>query len=90
MYNGPFTAEQSRGTKSPNWRTNDALGYVKERKFKIGGVCATCSIVSFVLQFEDFVPRDRPAAKGPLMISDRTRLFVSIDPLSLVYVCMFA
>ena len=45
--------------------------------------------MSFVLQFKDFVPRDHPAAKGPLMISDRTRLFVSIDPLSLVYECMF-
>ena len=22
--------------KSPNWRANDALGYVKERKFKYG------------------------------------------------------
>ena len=28
--NGPFAAEQSRGTKSPYWRANDALGHVKE------------------------------------------------------------
>ena len=28
--NGPFEAEQSRGTKSPYWRLNDALGHVKE------------------------------------------------------------
>ena len=28
--NGPFAAEQSRGTKSPYWRANDTLGHVKE------------------------------------------------------------
>ena len=28
--NGPFAAEQSRGTKSPYWRANDALGHVKQ------------------------------------------------------------
>ena len=28
--NGPFAAEQSRGTKWPYWRANDALGHVKE------------------------------------------------------------
>ena len=32
-----FAAERSRGTKSPNWRANDALGHVKQRKFKFGG-----------------------------------------------------
>ena len=35
--NGPFAAERSRGTKSPNWWANDALGHVKQRKFKFGG-----------------------------------------------------
>ena len=35
--NGPFAAEQSRGTKSPYWRANDALGHVEQRKFKFGG-----------------------------------------------------
>ena len=35
--NGPFAAERSRGTKSPNWRANDALGHVKQGKFKFGG-----------------------------------------------------
>ena len=30
LFNGPFAAEQSRGTKSPYWRANDALGHVKE------------------------------------------------------------
>ena len=32
--NGPFAAEQSRGTKSPDWRANAALGHVEQRKFK--------------------------------------------------------
>ena len=36
--NGPFAAQQSRGTKkSPDWRTNDSLGHVKQRKFKFSG-----------------------------------------------------
>ena len=35
--NGPFAAERSRGTKSPNWRANDARGHVKQGKFKFGG-----------------------------------------------------
>ena len=35
--NGPFAAERSRGTKSPNWRANDALGHVEQREFKFGG-----------------------------------------------------
>ena len=30
LFNGPFAAEQSSGTKSPNWRANDAPGYVKQ------------------------------------------------------------
>ena len=30
QHNGPFAVEQSRGTKSPHWRANDALGHVKE------------------------------------------------------------
>ena len=34
---GSFAAERSRGTKSPNWRANGALGHVKQRKFKFGG-----------------------------------------------------
>ena len=34
---GPFAAERSRGTKSPNWRANDARGHVKQGKFKFGG-----------------------------------------------------
>ena len=29
MSNGPFAAEQSHGTKSPDWRENDTLGHVK-------------------------------------------------------------
>ena len=32
--NGAFAAEQSRGTKSPDWRSNDSLGHVEQRKFK--------------------------------------------------------
>ena len=36
-YIGPFAAERSCGTKSPNWRANDALGHVEQRKFKFGG-----------------------------------------------------
>ena len=28
--NGPFAAERSRGTNSPKWRANDALGHVKQ------------------------------------------------------------
>ena len=36
--NGPFAAKRSRGAKkSPHWRANDALGHVKQRKFKFGG-----------------------------------------------------
>ena len=35
--NGPFAAERWRGTKSPNWRANDALGHVEQREFKFGG-----------------------------------------------------
>ena len=33
----PFAAEQSRGTKSPYWRGNEAMGHVEQRKFKFGG-----------------------------------------------------
>ena len=35
--NGPFAAELSHSTKSPNCRANDALRHVKQRKFKSGG-----------------------------------------------------
>ena len=35
----PFAAERSRGTKIANWGANDALGHVKQRKFKFNG-CA--------------------------------------------------
>ena len=33
--NGPFEPEGSRGTT--HWRANDALGHVKQRKFKFDG-----------------------------------------------------
>ena len=35
--NGPFAPEGSRGTA--HWRANDALGHVKQRKFKFDGLC---------------------------------------------------
>ena len=35
--NGPFGAEQSCDTKSPNWRANDALEHVEQRTFKFCG-----------------------------------------------------
>ena len=35
QHNGPFAAERPCGTKSPNWRANDALGHVERRKFNL-------------------------------------------------------
>ena len=44
--NGPFVAERSNGTKSPNWRGNDTLGHAK---IQIWWLCVTCLSVSFAL-----------------------------------------
>ena len=72
--NGPFAAaERSRGTKSPNWRANDALGHVKKRKFKFGGIVKYVP-VRHLLSSLAIVPRDRSAAaKGPLVQLARSR-----------------
>ena len=65
-YNGPFAAERSCATKSPNWRANDAVRHVKQRKFKFGGFFFTCPNASIALQFGDLyhVIAHRSSAKA--------------------------
>ena len=59
--NGPFAAEQSRGTKSPYWRQMTHWDMLN-----IWWLSLTCPSASFALQYGDFVPRDCSAPKGPL------------------------
>ena len=40
----------------------------KTKKIQNWWLCLTCPRVSLALQFDDFVPRDRSAAKGPLLL----------------------
>ena len=56
--NGPFAAERSRGTKSPNWRANDTLGHVKQTKFKFGGLFKHFPLRHLLSSLVIFVPRD--------------------------------
>ena len=65
LCNGPFAAERSLGW--PNWWANDALGHVKQRKFKFGGFFQHVPVHHLLTSLAIFVPRDRPAAKGPLI-----------------------
>ena len=48
--NTPYP-ERSNGTKSPNWRGNDALGHVK---IQIWWLCVTC-LSHLLFQFGDFL-----------------------------------
>ena len=65
--NGPFASGQSRGTKLPNWRANDALEHVKHsKKIQIWWLCLTYSSASFALQFGNFALRDHSDAMGPV------------------------
>ena len=63
--NGPFVAERSRGTKSPNWRGNDPPGHVKQRN---SNLVALCNMSQYVCSFSlaILVPRDHSAANDPL------------------------
>ena len=66
-FNGPFAAEQSCGTKSPNWRTMQWHTWTcSMKKIQIWCLCLTYPSASFALQFDDFVPPNCSAAKGPL------------------------
>ena len=40
----------------------------KTKKIQIWWLCLTCPRASLALQFDDFVPRNRSAAKGPLLL----------------------
>ena len=40
----------------------------KTKKIQNWWLCLTCPRVSLALQFDDFAPRDRSAAKGPLLL----------------------
>ena len=72
--NTPYP-ERSNGTKSPNWRGNDALGHVK---IQIWWLCVTC-LSHLLFQFGDFfVPRDRSAANGPLVHDERASVELCI------------
>lgn len=49
IHNGPFVAERSHGTESPNWRGNEALGHVKIQMVVALCNMSQCVIFSFRL-----------------------------------------
>ena len=48
-----------------NRQTGEQMTHWDKKPPNLNFLCFTCPSVSFALQFGDFVPRDRSAAKGP-------------------------
>ena len=66
---GPFAACHSRGTKSPCWRANVALGQDKQSKISFKIMDAFFLPCPSGLQHGGFVPREWLAAKGLLSVT---------------------
>ena len=69
LWDRPFAARHSRGTKPLRWRAKVALEQDKQKTYiTLNGdfLCLSCPSATFALQHGGFVPRAGLAAKGLL------------------------
>ena len=81
VWTSPFTANHSRGTKSPCWRANVALGQDRQRKLPFRIMYAfylSCPSATFALQDGGCVPCEWLAAKGAYCPAEEPRPLFSI------------